>query len=69
MTDVFRLGIQNHHQAVTLAHGSCHALFQASVILFSHHQFINNHFDIVVLIAVEFHAMRYFTHFTIHPYI
>ena len=24
---------------------------------------------IVIFIAVEFHAMRYFTHFTVHPYI
>ena len=69
MTDTFGLGIQNHHQTVSLTHGSSHALFQTPVVLFCDHQFINNDFYIMILVAVEFHAMRYFTHFTIHPYI
>ena len=37
MTDTFRLGIQNHHQPISLAHSGCHTLFQAPVIFLRYH--------------------------------
>ena len=66
MTYALTLGIKNHQQPVTLAHGGGNAVLQAGIILIRYHQFVNDHLDIMVLVAVQFHAGKRFAHFTVH---
>ena len=66
MADAFGLSIQNHQQTVSLSHGSCHALFQTFIILVGYNQFVDYNLDIVILIPVDFHAVRYFTHIPVY---
>ena len=66
MADFVGRGIENHNQPVALLHGGGHTLFQALVVLVgSYHHLVYHHFDVVVLVSVEFHAMHDFTHFAI----
>ena len=68
MADFIGACIQYHDQAIALLHSRSYALLQPLVVLFSgNHHLVDNHFDIVVLVAVQFHAVRNFTDFAIHP--
>ena len=46
--------LKNHYHAVALFHSRCHTLADTFLIFFLHHQFIDDSFYIVVLVAVGF---------------
>ena len=66
MTDFVGSGIEYHNQAVTLLHGGSYALFQAFLIFFRNNHLVDDYFDVVVLVSVEFHAVHDFTYLTVH---
>ena len=60
-------GIEYHHQAIALLHGRSDTLLQAVLVLVGYHHLVNHHFDVVVLVSVQLHAMSHFAHFAIYP--
>ena len=59
-------GIQNHDESVALVHGGGYALFQSVFVLVAHHHLVDNYFDVVVLVAVQFHAVYHFAYLSVH---
>ena len=55
-----------HQGAISLFHGHLNAFPQSFVVFFLHLEFVNHHFNVVVLVSVDFHAARDFQHVTIH---
>lgn len=73
---IARVGIDDHHQSVALAHGRSHGLLQSlrEVVLRlaqarGEFHLIDHHLDIVVLVAVDLHALGQLLDFPVYPYI
>ena len=67
MADFIRAGIQYHDQSIALLHGGSYTLLQSLVVLFSgNHHLVDNHFNVVVLVTVQFHAVCNFAYLAIH---
>jgi len=71
-----RVGIDDHHQSVALPHRRRHGLLQSlrEVVLRlakarGEFHLIDHHLDIVVLVAVGFHALGQFLNLPVYPYI
>ena len=62
-----RVGIEYHQQPVALAHGGCHTVLQAGIVLLRGDQFVHHHFYVMVLVAVYLHARQGFAHLAVHP--
>ena len=58
--------VHHHNQPVTLFHGSVDGLCQTSCILGLNGKFIDDHFNIVVFVAVCLHAPFYVFYFSIN---
>ena len=61
--------IHEHDESVALSHGIGHTLAQALVVLVVDLEFVDHHLDVVVLVAVETHAMHHLAHLTIDTHI
>ena len=61
--------IHEHDESVALSHGIGHALAQALVVLVVDLELIDHHLDVVVLIAVETHAVHHLAHLAIDTHI
>ena len=53
-TRFIRVFFQQHNNAISLLHGFLHRFLETLAVFFAHFQFVNNHFDIMVFISVEF---------------
>ena len=66
MTNALCLRIQNHQKPVALLHGRSHTLTQTLIILIRNDGLVYHHFNIVILISVELHAVSYLFHFAVY---
>ena len=66
VADFVVFGIQYQDEAVALVHGGGYALLQAVLVLVAHHHFVYHHFDVVVLVAVELHAVYYLAYLSVY---
>ena len=62
-------GIEYHDEPIALCHGGGYALFQSVIVFFADHHLVYHHFDVVVFVAVELHAMHHFANFAVDTYI
>ena len=69
MADAFCLRIQNHQQSVALLHGNGYALSQTFLFLLGHYGLVNHHFDVVILVAVQLHAVHYLGDVAVYTHI
>ena len=60
--------VVHHHQPVALREGVTHALAQPLRVLRAHLEFVDHHLDVVVLVAVEFHALHRLAQFAVHAH-
>ena len=63
------LFIENHDESIALHHSTGHALTQTAVILGVHLELVNHHLDVVVLVSIKTHTMRYLHHLSINTHI
>ena len=67
MLDRARVLIKNHNQSVALFHGEGDCLLQALHIgRFGYFELVNHYLDIVILVAIHFHALYNVEHLTIY---
>ena len=57
VSDTLCLRIENHQQSVSLTHGGGNTLFQPFIILIFYDQFVNDYFNIMILITIQFQTM------------
>ena len=57
VSDTLCLCIENHQQSVSLTHGGGNTLFQPFIILIFYDQFVNDYFNIMILITIQFQTM------------
>ena len=60
--------VVHHHQPVALREGVPHALAQPLHVLCADFEFVYHHLDVVVFVAVEFHALHRLAQFAVHAH-
>ena len=63
------VGIENEHQSIALLEGLSHALFQALLVLALYAELVDDHFDVVIFVAVEAHTVFHGSEFAIDAHI
>ena len=66
MAHALALGVKHHQQPVALTHGNGNAVLQAGVVFIRHHQFVDYHFHVMVLVTVQLHAGQCLAHLAVH---
>ena len=57
---------EHHHKAVALLHCQCDAISQTMFVFLIHNEFLNDHLNVMIAVAVQFHARLDLTDLTIH---
>ena len=69
MASLVGFSIQHHHQSVALFHGYTETFLQSPLVGCRNDQLINHHFDVMVLVAVQFHSVKYLPQLAVHTHI
>ena len=64
----FIVGIKHEHQAVALRKGLLHTLLESLFVLGLHLEFVNHHFDVVILVTIDAHTGFERAQFTVHTH-
>ena len=67
MLDLVCVLVEYQDEAFALFHGDGDGLLQAAAVLLADLQFVNDHLDVVIFIAIHFHAAYNFLHLSVYP--
>ena len=63
------LFIKNHDESIALLHGISHTFAQAAIVLVRNFELIYYHLDVVILLAIEAHAVSHLHNLAIDTHI
>ena len=66
MANFLGFSIKNHQKSVALLHGIRYTIRKSFVVFFTNDHLVDDHFDIVIFVAVELHAMHHLTNLTVN---